>query len=410
MASTTNKRSLKQVESIVTKLINETSKKLPSKARRSRRGRSRRIAKAENKIAGLVNHAARYVDSLKRDILVPSLELPSTNYYGPCRKHYVQSRVQLNLANTANLHGGIVMNPMLAFMKYWYVQKNFANADVLCIIPTAYQHTTASTVTGLPYAGVSQPVDFNGRLSNDDQLPRAGKVRCLGVHFKIVHTGTVLNRGGSIVVFTNPQKMALACWAESAGAAAQPVTRFNVNGVIDQALDMVQVHQLEDEFSWTWRPTDLDFHDFTGYLPLEIDPAGSGTNPASYDYLSPDGAGAGVTPMGWTTGFEIRPAAGTQGAASQYYCDITAEYDLYEYIEAGTAAGPSTLMSQENRKADPVRAAHVQNALSEMHLQRRTIGLAPAAKSLALTAFKGFSKVARDAAVEAIGTRVASMF
>lgn len=411
MASTLTKKQLKKLRDMVSSLPTNVQIK------QSRKGRSRRKAKKENQILAKVNDVENYIHSLQQDVLQPRGILPSPNYFGPVRKHFVQGRVQLNLANTANLHGGLTVNPNLLFFRDFYFQKDVGGVDATVTIPTCFQHATTSTSGGLPSnnspAGTGlSTVELGGRISNLAAGARTGWARCLGVHFKIVYTGTWNNRGGSIVLFTNPSQVSLACQYEVGGVIQQPLSPFVTVAEIDQAMEVTQVHALSDEFSWTWRPSDLQFKHFEGYIPMEtaLVAASNSGNPQVFPYLSSEGNPAAITELGWTTGFEIRPAAGTQGALSNYYVDITAEYDLHETISSDTSAGLSSLMTMEHTKAEPMAIARVQNALSATHIARRQVSLVPAAKSLALNTLKMGASLAKNAAVEAMASRMAAAF
>jgi len=412
MASTLTKKQLKKLKDMISSVP-----KTNVQSKRSRKGRSRKGAKLENSVIRGLATVDQYIDSLSSDVLRPGGILPSPNYFGPIRKHYVQGRTSINLANTANLHGGLVVNPRLMFLQQFQYTKVNAAAETICTIPTCYQHSLTSTSGGLPSnllpaAGGVTAIALNGRLTNSSTGARTGWVRCTGVHFKIVYTGTWNNRGGSIVVFTNPGSIALAKQLESGAANTVPDTSFNSADEIDQAVEVTQVHCLSDEFSWTWRPSDLNFSRFDGFIPYDLAnaPPPNAGNPSAECYLPSESIGASSTPMGWTTGFEIRPAAGVQGTTSNYYVDISAEYDLFETISSDTQSGVSALISSDQTVAHPMAVARVQNALSTMHSQRRSVSLMPAAKSLALNTLKMGASLAKNAAVEAMASRLAGAF
>jgi hypothetical protein len=368
-------------------------RKLPSKRQRKPKFKltpKRSIAK-QPIFRSITAHGSRYITSLYRDILTTGLELPSTNYFGPYDKFTVTGRTAINLANTANLHGGIIVNPMLMFMQSFYGQKSSAGADVTFEVPTVYQHATTSTNTGCPsnlVAGGITSVLFNSRLNNTTAAALRAKVRCLGVHFKIYYTGTWNNRGGTIVAYTNPTGVALATCAEPYPANQQPVSAFQSLASADLAglPEITSVHHLDEEFSFTWRPSTLDFMDVDGYVPDEspVPAASTSGNPALRPYLSFDGAPAATTPAGWITGFEIRPAAGTQGTVSNYYCEIMADFDLQTTLSGQSYSGITYNASNRTTLSDPNTASAVHNALSDLHVSRRSIALKPNASSLAV--------------------------
>lgn len=414
MASTLTAKEMRKLKALADSLPKMQQKLQQTKSknqRRSRRGRSRRVAALENRIERISTDVDRYIRSIHTDVLDLNTFLPTVNYNGPYAKHIIQGRTTLNLANTANLHGGVTVNPYLAFMDLFAFEKELAGVDIQTTVPTVGQHSIASTSGGLPFGSNFQSVAMNGRITNTFGSPRSGWVRCLGVHFKIIYTGTWNNRGGTIVCFTNPSNIALLDTSQAATAAAPTGTGFDGVAEIDQSLEMCQIFPLQDEFSWTWRPETLDFVQFDGAVAFEDAnvAAGNSYNQLVRDYLPDETHGLKTASKGWVTGFEFRPAAGTQATASNYVVDISIEYDICEHTAVEASNAVSTLPHTHRAHQDPIQAARVHNALNACHHARRSLKFPPSAKSLALNALKGVEDVGKNAMVEAIGSRLGSM-
>ncbi len=408
MASKTTKQLRRLIESVMQSSKQDSTKQ----QKRSRKGRSRRVAKLENRLGDI----QKYVKSIYDDVVVGNCELPSPDYIGPYRRHQVTGRFQLNLANTASLHASVVVNPWLMWTNNFVFEKVFAGAPVTATVPTIYQHSLTSTAAGLPTGGnlISCPLEYT--LNTSSTSSWSGKVRCTGVHFRIYYTGTFANRGGMLLAFTNSQNQALATQSETGAAAAQPTTVFDTSVELSQLARNVQMIPIGDEFSFTWRPTDLSFREFNTFVPNILDGiVGTNGNVEVSKYLPDNGVGGSQAEMGWVTGFELRPAAGTQGTASQYFCEVSAEYDLVAYNDNNSSgtAGLSAYAPDRRAKVDPIAHARASNALADLHHKRTTLQFPAGAKSLAVRAEgmleKYGGKIARNTAVEAIGARMAAM-
>lgn len=295
----------------------------------------------------------------------------------------------------------------------WYCQKLVAGADVLCTVPTIFQHATTSIAAAIPYGANCAAISVGNQYANSTSTAYTGRVRCKGIKFTVTYTGTELNKGGTIYPFHNPQKTSLLCQVETGVAADYPATQFDLAAEITQNSASFGCFRMGDQFSFVWRPNSLEFQDVQTYYPYEapaVAAAASG-NPSCYDYLPPQDCGSQVATKGWTTGFHLIPAAGTQGAASQYFLDFEADYDLEVYRGGTSSGGVAAIPATRMTYADPAAHARIANALGAVHHARTTSAHKAGAVNMAVHgAERMVGKLAKSAAVEAIASKLASVF
>lgn len=385
----------------------------PKQPKSSRGKNSRRIKSAEDALAAIPhqggrrprgpsrpsNLTAEYVQSLHSDVLIPTYGLPSPNYAGPVTARSFRATYQLVAANHASLASTFVMNPYLVAWTQFAYEKLAGGANAACLVPTSFANNATANHSGIPVS--SSAVDHIDRISFTSQnatnhnTAYTGKVRVLGVKYRLTYTGTWNNRGGELLIFTNPDQLSLICQEDAAatGGADRFLSGFNTGLEIDNAVNMVTRVPIGDTFEWVWRPTDLQFRDYDTYVP-DIVPAVAATSAGSITalkYLPSTENPNSVTPMGWTSGFQLRPATGTVAQNLPYRCDIEVMIEQTSYLlevnaASGTVALGTPLYNPSHHvAADSASHDKITNALARTHAARTHTSFV-SGKSLALVA------------------------
>ncbi len=407
-----NRRRIAAAERSLSRVV-----RVPALTRRTRKAKSQPIPRA------VIDDISRYIASVRDDYLEPGLHLPSNNYTGPYSTRTYKQRVQLQLANTANLHASFICNPYMLWMDNFIYEKDVAGADTLVTIPTAYVNTTASTSPGLPTAtapaggsGITA-VTMQGAIVNGTATKYSGWVRCHGVKMKIYYAGTFNNRGGTLACVTNPQQVALAMQYEAGTAANQPATVFANAGEIEDSPDVSQLVTIGDQFEFVWRPRNLDFVHIDGFKSLDLAPvaASNSGNPAVDEYLPAESNGAPVAEKGWVCGFNLSPAAGTLATTSNYWLEVEACYDLHIMKSSDAVAGITAIPADTVGHQDPIATARAHNALAALHYSRQHSAHVPQRTNLGIVAkAEQYGKKALGGAItglaESAASRLAAMF
>jgi len=328
--------------------------------------------------------ATTYIQSCYADVLVPSFGLPSPNYSGPVAAQTLKGSFRLS-QGTVNSLGYIstVLNPTLLPFTTLQYEKLAGGTMANCAVPTMYTNSTNMDYTGLPYQDNSTAnqtqLFLAGQQSSSGATQYTGKTRCLGIKFRLTYLGTVLDRGGEVVIFDNPQNIALACQCDDSatGGGFRFRTAFNSSAEIDAAYNMVTRIPLDHVVEWVWRPTDLDFKDVSTLVAdLASNVAGSTTGSvAAVPYLPSAETPNATTSMGWVAGFQVRPAKALTSTVSNYRLDIESYHEslfcvLDQSISSVTAASVITPPTHSVSK-DSIRSDKISNALAHVHASRR---------------------------------------
>lgn len=363
-----------------------------------------------------------YCQSVTHDVLVPTIGLPSRNHAGPVMAYSVKSSFGLNAANHSSLVATVVANPYLAmFEDFNYEKLNAAAAEIAMTMPTVFTNTTASG-QGIPVSPNITQISATQMIGTSHTTAYTGRCRCTGMKFRITYLGPWTNKGGELLLFTNPDNISLACQLDSTTTAGQTFnSAFLTNAELDQSSTMVTRVPIGDVFEFVWRPRNVDFYDYKTNYPNNTALAGTTAVPNSLiaDYLPQTEIANAVVTQGWVTGFQLRPAAGTAATALPYRCEIEAFYEatvnFLEYDPSGqTVAGrayytPTHVVSQNSAASDKI-ANHL---ASTHHARQHNVFAHGHNLSLAKTAEKAGSAVVRSAAAglaEAAGARIAALF
>ncbi len=374
-----SRKNLRRVESADAALRAVTRNRNANQLRRSRpiKQNPRRPS------SGPVDSATAYIQSCYADVLVPSFGLPSPNYSGPVTAMTLRGsyRLKAGLAGS-NGYSTVVLNPsLLPFTQFSY-EKLANGAMTDCAVPTIFMNSQSVNHTGIPVQ--DDAVNNISALSMSGQSVTTsthytGKTRCLGIKFRLTYTGTLLDRGGEVVIFDNPTGMSFLCQSDNATTAAGFRFRsaFNSSDEIDIAYHAITRLPLDNVVEWVWRPTDLEFKDFsTRVADIASTVAGSSIGTAlAAPYLPSMDCPNACTSLGWTCGFQIRPGKALTNADANYRLEIESVHEaLFSVLDssvAGSTAGGVTWPTTHHVSRNSPQSDRISNSLSVVHSARR---------------------------------------
>jgi len=301
---------------------------------------------------------------------------------------------------------GLIVNPYHLWTQLVNIERTVLNSPIDQPFYTCYS-TNASTLSARVFDTANyQALTLANQYSTSNTVGYAGWCRPQGVKFTITYLGTDLNKGGEIVVFTNPKERPLAL-VDNAILTANNALASLTFTELNTMQDCCTIHRMDDRFSFVWRPPNTEFRHVQSDWPVDemsataLNAENSAARAAGY--TSAIDENGGPTPLGWTTGFAIRPASATTAALSNYMVEVEAVYDLaLSYMESAqtSATQPHTMAHSH-----PAHTAAIHNALAHVHFERSNAPVR-AAKNLAIQTGKRLL----TGAVEGLGERIAASF
>lgn len=373
----------------------------------SRRRRPRRQATLSLSVptsySPLAAHCFRYIESLFSDRLLSGVCLPAFGYTRRSTPFEISTRTPL-IAGTTNLNAAVAVNPYHSiFESVSWEKPNTAAAEIVNWCYTAFHNAGTYTNGAIPNGADQVGVGLSGQIVPTTAEPMEGSVRIHGIKFRLEYFGTELNKGGLIYAIHNPEQKALLHQYEANNTTNTNGTLSSMSNVDAATYDTetVAVKHIGDSFEFVWRPQSLDFKNVQSFYPaIGAHATAVAGNPLleSRGILGAAEDQTMVAPLGWTTGFILRPATATADTALPYMCDITIIGD-YRVNKMDSAAAPQnvsfpTILGTERHLEDPALQAHLHNALSHVHTQRAMNANSSRSKNLSVSR-PGFMQTAK---------------
>jgi hypothetical protein len=383
-------------------------------ARKVKRPRKQAIARGlETKIAPFLakhlamvpkndpcyRHLYRFAQELHHDVLVAGLELPASDHNGMIYGCRLEQTYTPTTGTVTSNGFSVLTDPWLAWATQYSYERETAGVISTYNVPTVMTNASGSTQMW-PQPGAFTDIGPIGQVATSSTVPYGGKVRCRGITFELIYTGQQSTRGGVIYCLTNGNRNSMINQSNGANA-------WIVNGSMDTPVKLsrltqdVSIHAIRNGFKWTWRPTDLTFHDVNTWTPITV-PAITAANvdnaETALKYIPDTENELATVESGWEAGFVVVPASSTASTAANYIVKLSYEYELSVRQTDGTFAGSTVVPNTRRVYQNPIAYAAANNMLAEVHENRRLHTAPISAVSLGADQFQPIATTAASMA------------
>ncbi len=372
--STTNNRRINEAKKALRKVHVPLKRASPQSIKRTRQNRGSRSAALSTQN----NPLWRYYRSILLDRPMSGVDLPSYGYTGRYSTINVQARTTLTAG--LGVEASCLVNPYMLFTDEFWYERYAGSVAQWQYVPSIIVNSSTTDSGKLPNStgavGAKQFTQLfpTNCFSSDSTLGYTAKVRPKYVHFKLVYTGTELNKGGMVQFIHNPQQLSMLNYPD-VGGTLDPNFGSSITSaaVLSGDFENVTIHHIGEGLEFTWRPRDHQFKNVTSRAPASnvTGVAGSNTQNTHVDeYLADPENARAVTPLGWTTGFRLQPATGTAATALPYELEISAELDVFVMRSDNLNASYLQTGGTKVGVSHPVHEAVLSNITAALHAKR----------------------------------------